>query len=49
MAAVLGIGVRSLRTLERGEIPARLGSSVLVRASRYFHVSADGLLSPMEK
>ena len=48
MAAIMGIGVKSLTMLENGSIPKRLGCDVLWNISRYFHVSIKDLFLPME-
>ena len=45
MARILGVGTGTVNLWERGSVPARLGSSVLYRASVYFGVRADGLLN----
>lgn len=43
MAQILGIGVRALSTIERGTVPKRLGSSVLIRAGEYFQIQTEDL------
>ncbi len=43
MAKRLGIGVGSLTKIERGEIPARLGCQVIIRASATFGIRPAAL------
>ena len=47
MARILGIGVKTLTTLESGVVPRRLGSSVLIRAAEFFGISTDALFLPL--
>lgn len=44
MAHILGIGMKTLNSLERGQSSPRLGSSVLYNASVYFNIKTDDLL-----
>lgn len=43
MAQIMGIGVKSLRTLERGELPPRLTIACLPPVCRHFHISPSDL------
>ena len=49
MAHILGIGVKTLTTLESGVVPRRLGGSVLIRAAEFFGMSTDALFLPLEE
>ena len=49
MAQILGIGLASLRTIESGKIPPRLGCDVLFHAARYFRLRPNDLFSPLSK
>ncbi len=44
MAKLLGIGVGTLRKMEQGMIPPRLGCGVLCRLAASFHVSANAMI-----
>ena len=46
MSARLGIGVRTLARLERGEIPPRLSVAVVCRISRVFGIHPKELFTP---
>ena len=46
LAARLGIGVRSLARLERGEIPPRLNVGVVIKISREFGIHPKELFMP---
>lgn len=48
MAEILGCSVRSVSMLEHGKLPEMLGASVILRASRYFHISSSELFVPIE-
>lgn len=43
MAKKLGIGVTSLRKIERGELPKRMGCSVLLRLCKVFDIRLSEL------
>ena len=45
MAHLLGIGIPSLRMIERGILPPRLSAKVILRAEETFGISAVKLLS----
>lgn len=46
MAKLLRIGVRSLRTIETGHIPPRLGCNVFYYAAVYFGLRISALFVP---
>lgn len=39
MAKILGIGIRTLDRLERGEMPPRLGTNILAAVHAYFGIT----------
>ena len=45
MAQLLGIGVESLKKIESGNIPPRLGIDVIFAVCRHFHVRPSVLFS----
>lgn len=45
MAAIMGIGVESLRKIEAGIVPARLGIHAVYSVCAYFRISSDALVS----
>jgi len=45
MAQLLGIGVESLRKIEKGIIPPRLTVDVIFAVQKHFHISPDTLFS----
>ena len=45
MAELLGIGCKTLRRLERGEMPERLGCNILVRVYHHFRVPPKDLFT----
>ncbi len=49
MADILGVGVKTITALEHNTVPKRLGSSVLLRMSRHFHVRICELFRPLWK
>lgn len=49
MADILGVGVDTITSLEKNILPPRLGSSVLFRISRYFHLRPCDLFRPLQK
>lgn len=49
MAACLGIGVETLKRLERGEIPPRVSVEVIFRASTVFGLHPKELFRPPMK
>lgn len=49
MAAIMGIGVKSLRRIERGDFPKRFYADHLFRLVEYFHIPADSLFLTDEK
>ena len=48
MANIMGVGIGTVRSLERGIVPPRMKACVLCRLHDYFHISADTLISPWE-
>ena len=48
MARIMGVGVHSIRLLERGILPKRLSYMVFYPLCDYFNLSADALFTPME-
>ena len=49
LARIMGIGVGSLRRIDRGDFPLRFYVSHLERILDHFGVTADSLFVPMEK
>ncbi len=47
MAKRLGIGMRSLEKIERGDIPVRLGCQIIFNASRCFGIRPAALFERM--
>lgn len=47
LADGLRIGVRSIKMLESGAVPPRMGCDVLIRAASLFRISVKELLLPM--
>ena len=45
MAKLLKIGIGSLRRLERGEVPRRLGVEFLFRVQAHFKINPDTLFT----
>ena len=45
MADIMGVGVRSVRMIERGELPPRLGCGALYALAEYFDLPADAFFS----
>ena len=48
MAKLLGIGVKSLRSLEKGEIPPRLSCGIIIIIYKEFGVFPSDMFSPLE-
>ena len=48
MAGIIGICEKTLARLERGELPPRFNVTQLVRVSKHFGVTVDGLFIPRE-
>lgn len=49
MADILNIGIASLNTIERGELPPQLGVDVLFRIQAAFDISASALFERYNK
>lgn len=43
MAVIMGIGVKSLRTIEAGSFPKRFGINAVIRAAKAFHIMPSEL------
>ena len=43
MAAIMGIGVKSLRTIESGSFPKRFGINAVIRVAETFHIMPSRL------
>ena len=44
MSELLGIGIKSLNKIEKGEVPPRLSANVIFNIWRYFHIRPKDLL-----
>lgn len=49
MSELLGIGVKSLRSLEKGEIPPKLSCDVIFNIYTVFGIYPSEMFSPLEK
>lgn len=48
MASILGIGVKSLRLIEKGIVPSRLSSEVIFNLHKNFGVKYSDMFKPIE-